>query len=134
MTVETRTETIRTRLDDFVFSKLKTCKAATPTREQWDTHPAGPYKRFGFRAPVIIDGPTVIVSYCPELIAAQTEHLDPTELDEYLTGIEFIVGRMTQYVLVGDDAETATTKTENELYDRAPECMKFMNDVWSRTV
>lgn len=133
MNVETTSEYIRKRIDTFIFGSLKKCQAATPTKAQWDTHPDGPYKRFGIRPPVIIAEQTlqIIVSYCPELIAEQTAHLSHEELDSYLDGLEYIMGRITQHVLAGDDPELAMSKTENEFYDHAPEAQSFMSDVWS---
>lgn len=129
----TRPAEIKERLDKFIFTVLPGCKAATPTMEDWTRHPASPYKLFGFRAPVLItddDPVTVIVSFCPELITHQTDYLDEGLLDDYLDGIEFILGRLAQYVIAGDDIEAAVTKVENEFHEKAPHMMSFMTDVW----
>lgn len=93
--------------------------------------PLGLYAPFGFLPPVLA-GEDWIWRYCPELIAAQTEHLTDESREFYLHYINLRVSLHPTYVDL-DDRERENI-IENSVYDSGPDQHHIITEVQMRAL
>lgn len=128
----TRTEEIKTRLNNHFIKEIGV-PTATPYREGWESFPVTAQHPFGWITPVPFGDPPLLVCFCPDVIAAQTDHLDDVDLNIYLTLLEYMLDR--HIILFGDaGVEQNQNRIEEELLQYWPGAVTVMNDVQLRAL
>ena len=135
-----RADDIQERFDR-QFRQTMGLAVAFPPRAEWETYPLGPQYQSGWLPPVPFAGePRLLISFCPEIIAEQTEVLadiaaendDVTEdelLEVYLSTIEFMLGRYIEWFDQQIPRAEITRRIEEDMYDHIPEAMQLLNEV-----
>lgn len=130
-----RIELIRTRLIEFI--EAMGVGPAIPSRETWTAYPLPPSLQTGWLPPVIAaDDPPLMIAFCPEIIADQTNELDDHDLSAYLDMIEFSMSRHVQYFIEQPDTavEDRTVMILDELYDNNADAAAFFLEIQARAL
>lgn len=128
-----RTETIQERLEALFRTELGHTTVAVE-QEKWPTLPLVPRFRFGYMPPVPLtsDRDQFVVTFSPDLIDAVTSWLDDDAFEVYMDALEaFVAGHL---MLPDEPSDEVMRHVEDELFDKAPEALRFMGEVEARAI
>lgn len=108
MTVSERSQMIRARLTEHLSGELE-ASISTPEPCWWweNLTTLGPWAILGFGMPIFhpCGNRTILVPFCPEIIAESSEDYDDDTFDEWMTVIQAILGLYLAHMDIEDPDE-----------------------------
>lgn len=133
-------ERILVRLDDYWLNQIGNVAVATVARPDWQALTFTPDLggEFGWTWPAEHNDPecpthTILVGYCPELIAELIAHLADEERSAYLDAVEYLCSRFISENGI-DREDNIRPAILAELEDNFPASAKLMADVHERAI
>lgn len=133
-----RADVIKQRLTKFANDDLG-CRVATVHKDQWLAWPLPGNLRFGWMPPTKCtegDGESseeiVLALFSPDLIAEVTAGLDDSQLDDYLTIVEFIFA--THVARIDESSAVVAREAEDALYEEVPDMLKLRFETEARAI
>jgi hypothetical protein len=110
------------------------CALVTPSREAWQAFNLDGSYRYGWMPPQPVedDPHLLLVSVCPELIAATTLWLDDDDLDTYLTTVEAFLDAWVAGP--ASPVDEVYQMVEARLYEDAPDVLVLLSEVEMRAL
>jgi len=120
-----RTEIIKERIDTMLLDTIGFPVSTMPL-DAWVDLELGTGEQFGFLWPRPFED-TLLVAYCPDIIAVQTCWLDDPQFEAYMELVEFMLCRHLALGVM--DLDERRQQVESELWDLRPEAMEFLSHI-----
>lgn len=97
---------------------------------EWDRTADSLHAPFGYLPATVVDEPSAhwLVDYCPELIAAQTEDLADSDLEDYLSMLELHLNMHISHY-ADPDEDDLEKRIDSTMYELAPIAMNLVGRV-----
>lgn len=126
-----RYETVAKKLVD--LADTIQCSASILPLAEYEQYPINPTFRYGWMPPIWLDREerSIVIGFCPELIASMTEYLTDDAFELYMDTIAYLI---TKHVALLDDIDDALDRHCAAEDDLPEHLSRLLSDVQFRAL